>query len=225
MKKISVLLADDHTVVRQGLAALLECEGDLEIVGQAENGRQAVALARETMPEIVVMDVEMPLLNGIEATRQILKYLPQTKIIALSSYGSERCVREMVEAGALGYLVKQTAAGELVHALRQIRESGRFFSTEIPRYIRDSVENRGAAKAAGAGPAHDLTQRESEVLQLVAEGLSNKQVAVELGLSIKTVEKHRQALMDKLNIHQAAGLTRYAIAKGIIGARSTPFQS
>src|SRR6267378_1506800 len=215
MKKIAVLLVDDHTVVRQGLRALLAAEGDIEVISEAENGRQAVMLARKTPPDVVVMDVAMPLLNGLEATRQILKSVPRAKVLVLTSYGDDDCVAQMMDAGASGYLIKQTAANDLLKAIREVRRGNAYFSPVIARRLRDQCRE---AFTTGQSPrkATELTSREGEVLQLIAEGFSNKQIAAELSISIKTVEKHRQQVMNKLNIHDVAGLTRYAIAKGMI---------
>ncbi len=218
MKKISVLLVDDHTVVRQGLRALLQAEEDIEVAGEAENGRQAVAMARKEPPDVIVMDVAMPLLNGLEATRQILKGQTHTKILVLTSYGDDDCVSQLMKAGAAGYLIKQTAANELLKAIREVHRGNAFFSPAIAKRLRDQCRD---AFSTGKGTTGDLTSREAEVLQLIAEGFSNKQIAGELGISIKTVEKHRQQVMNKLNIHDVAGLTRYAISKGMID-RSIP---
>jgi len=219
MKKISVLLVDDHTVVRQGLRALLSAEEDMEVVGEAENGRQAVMLAKKTPPDVVVMDVAMPLLNGCEAPRQILKSLPMTKVLVLSSYGDDECVEQLMQAGASGYLLKQTAANDLLKAIREVKNGNSFFSPVIARRLREHC--RDAFSSLSAKKNGELTSRETEVLQLIAEGFSNKQIAGELGISIKTVEKHRQQVMNKLNIHDVAGLTRHAISKGLV-ERSVP---
>jgi DNA-binding NarL/FixJ family response regulator len=215
MRKISVLLVDDHTVVRQGLRALLSAEEDMEVVGEAENGRQAVMLAKKTTPDVVVMDVAMPLLNGLEATRQILKMLPSTKVLVLTSYGDDECVSQLMDAGASGYLIKQTAANDLLRAIREVQRGNAFFSPAIAKRLRDQCRE---AFTTGMTPrkSGELTSREAEVLQLIAEGFSNKQIAAELNISIKTVEKHRQQVMNKLNIHDVAGLTRYAISKGMV---------
>ena len=215
MRKIGVLLVDDHTVVRQGLRALLAAEEDMEVVGEAENGRQAVMLARKSAPDVVVMDVAMPLLNGLEATRQILKSVPRAKVLVLTSYGDDDCVTQMMDAGASGYLIKQTAANDLLKAIREVQKGNAFFSPSIAKRLRDQCRE---AFTTGQSPrkAGELTSREAEVLQLIAEGFSNKQIAAELAISIKTVEKHRQQVMNRLNIHDIAGLTRYAIAKGLI---------
>jgi DNA-binding NarL/FixJ family response regulator len=213
MKKVGVLLVDDHAVVRQGLRALLEAEGDLSVVGEAENGREAVLLARKALPDVVLMDLAMPGMNGLEATRQILRKVPTAKVLVLTSYGEDDNVNQLMEAGATGYLVKQTAASDLLRAIRQVRDGKAFFSPGIAKRLKqqgvDTCTNGQTGKRAGK-----LTSREAEVLQLVAEGLANKQIASELSISIKTVEKHRQQAMNKLNIHGVAGLTRYAISKG-----------
>jgi DNA-binding NarL/FixJ family response regulator len=220
MKKIGVLLADDHAVVRQGLRALLEAEGDIAVVAEAENGRQALAQAKKFMPDVVVMDVAMPGMNGLEATRQIVRNVPSSKVLVLTSYGDDDCVTQLLEAGATGYLVKQTAAADLLKAIREVHHGNAFFSPSIAKRLR---QQEGEALASGqpAGRTARLTSREAEVLQLVAEGYANKQIAAELCISIKTVEKHRQQAMNKLNIHDIAGLTRYAMAKGWV-ERSTP---
>jgi len=215
MKKISVLLVDDHTVVRQGLRALLQAEEDIEVIGEAENGRQGVMQARKTPPDVVVMDVAMPLLNGLEATRQIIKLVPGTKVLVLTSYGDDECVEQLMRAGAAGYLIKQTAANDLLKAIREVQRGNAFFSPIIAKRLRDQCrESFSAGQPIRKGA--ELTSREAEVLQLIAEGFSNKQIAGELSISIKTVEKHRQQVMNKLNIHDVAGLTRYAITKGMV---------
>jgi len=216
VKLISVLLAEDHTIVREGLRALLEGEEDMEVVGQARTGREAVHLAKQLHPAVIVIDIAMPLLNGLEATRQILRDVPATRILILSAHGEDEYVEQSTLLGARGYLLKQTSADFLVRAIREVNEGKAFFSPEITLRLRHL--ERGALDRAGRlrrGRAH-LTSREVEVLQLIAEGKANKQTAAELGISIKTVEKHRQQIMDKLGLHDTASLTRYAIAAGII---------
>lgn len=220
MKKITVLLVDDHTVVRQGLRALLNTEEDMEVVGEAENGRQAVMLAKKVSPDVVVMDVAMPLMNGLEATRQILRNNPPPKVLVLTSYGDDECVAQLMQAGASGYLIKQTAANDLLKAIREVQRGNAFFSPNIAKRLRDQCRV-AFTTGQSARKSGELTSRESEVLQLIAEGFSNKQIAAELAISIKTVEKHRQQVMNKLNIHDIAGLTRYAISKGMV-ERSAP---
>ena len=214
--KIHVLLADDHTVIREGLRVLIEASGDIKVIGEADTGRQAVALAKKLLPHVVVIDVAMPLLNGLEATRQILREVPTTKVLVLSSYSDDDYVHQLIEAGAMGYLVKQTAAQDLLKAIREAFKGNAFFSPSISKRLldqyRDAFMNGGKIKQETSG----LTSRETEVLQLIAEGYANKQIADELSISVKTVEKHRQQLMEKLNLHDVASLTRYAIAKGIV---------
>jgi DNA-binding NarL/FixJ family response regulator len=220
MKRIAVLLVDDHAVVRQGLRALIEAEGDMVVVREAENGRQAVAQTKKLLPDVVVMDVAMPGMNGLEATRQIVRNVPSAKVLVLTSYGDEDYVAQLLEAGAIGYLVKQTAAADLLRAIREVRGGNKFFSPAIAKRLRQQDREAFLGRQSVSRIAR-LTSREAEVLQLVAEGLANKQIAAELSISIKTVEKHRQQAMNKLNIHDVAGLTRYAIAKGWV-ERSVP---
>lgn len=215
-KPITVLLAEDHTVVRQGLCALLQTDGYFQIVGEARTGREAVELARTLWPEVILMDIALPMLNGLEATRQILQSNPAAKVLILSAHSDDIYVERMIEAGAAGFLEKQTSAEILIRAVREVAAGNTFFSPTIARRRHlDSGWPRGRDGLAKPG-VRKLTSRESKVLQLVAEGLANKQIAATLGISIKTVEKHRQHLMDKLNVHETAGLTRYAIAHGII---------
>ncbi len=222
MKKISVLLVDDHTIVRQGLKALLTQDAGIEVVGEAENGNQAVEMAAKTKPDIVIMDVAMPFMNGLDATRQVLKTLSSTKVLVLSSYGEDDHVQQLIDAGAAGYLLKATAATDLQLAIREIHKGNAFFSPSIVKRQRER-----ARRAFDDGRAHrknmNLTAREAQVLQLIADGRANKQAAAELGISIKTIEKHRQQVMNKLNIHDVAGLTRYAVSKrGMEPAVSAP---
>ena len=216
MKPITVLLAEDHMIVREGLRALLKLETDIKIVGEAENGRQAVALVSQFEPDVVVMDIAMPLLNGLEATRQILQTAPSTKILMLSAHSDDAFVEQVMALGAAGYLIKQTAAHVLPQAIREIHQGRTFFSPSISVRIKNHDRTTPSRGGLPGKKAPLLTSRETEVLQLIAEGKANKQTAVELRISIKTVEKHRQSLMQKLNIHDTAGLTRHAIAAGII---------
>lgn len=215
MKKITLLLVDDHTVVRQGLRALLASQPDIEIIGEAGDGRQAVKLTSELTPDVVLMDLAMPHVNGLEATRQILKSCPSTRILVLSSYGDEECVAQLLKAGAAGYLLKHTAANELPQAIRELRRGNSFFSPAIARHLSYAAKASLHTDRYGRDN-RELTSRETEVLQLVAEGFSNKEAAVKLGISIKTLEKHRQQVMNKLNIHEVAGLTRYAISRRMV---------
>jgi len=214
MKRITILLAEDHMVVREGFRKLLAAEADLEVVGEAQTGRQAVALARKLRPAVVVMDIAMPLLNGLEATRQIRKAIPGAKVLILSAHNDDAYVEQAIAFGAVGFLVKQTFSHDLSRAIREVQNGNTFFSPSIAGRLHNQKSPNGG------GPLKKklarLSSRELEVLQLIAEGKANKQTAAELGISIKTVEKHRQNLMSKLNIHEISGLTRYAIAAGII---------
>jgi DNA-binding NarL/FixJ family response regulator len=216
MHKITVLLADDHTVVRQGLRALLQAEEDVEVIGEADTGRQAVQMTKKHIPDVVVMDIAMPLLNGLEATRQITREVPSTKVLILSSYNDDEYVHQVTETGAAGYLIKQTAANELLKAIREAKKGNAYFSPSISKRLLDHCRDAFMKGTPIKKNGDLLTSREAEVLQLIAEGKANKQIAAELCISIKTVEKHRQQVMNKLNIHDVAGLTRYAISKGII---------
>jgi DNA-binding NarL/FixJ family response regulator len=216
MKRITVLLAEDHQIVREGFRSLLKHERDIEVVGDAETGRQAVALVKKLRPAVVVMDIAMPLLNGLEATRQIRKEFPETRVLILSAHNDDAYVDQMTKLGAAGFLLKQTSSHVLATAIREVQKGKTFFSPSIAKRLqaRDltSTDREGNSKKKN----NRLSSREVEVLQLIAEGKPNKQVAAELGVTFKTVDKHRQHLMSKLDIHDVAGLTRYAIAEGII---------
>jgi DNA-binding NarL/FixJ family response regulator len=215
-KHITVMLAEDHAIVRQGLCALLNADGHFKIVGEARTGREAVEMARTHKPDVILMDIAMPVLNGLEATRQILAANPAAKVLILSAHSDDVYVERMIAAGVAGYLEKQSSAEILTRAIHEIARGKTFFSPAIAKRLANGPakprDREGMVRSNGSR----LTSRESEVLQLVAEGRANKQVAAELGISIKTVEKHRQHVMNKLNIHETAGLTRYAIAQGII---------
>lgn len=213
---ISVLLVDDHNIVRQGLKAVLSAEGDINVLAEAQTGREAVQLAARLRPEIVIMDLAMPLLNGWEATRQILKAAPSARIIILSTYDTDEHIQQAIAAGAAAYLIKQTAAADLVKAIREVRKGNAYFSPAIAQRLREQTCRSLSGEPSSNPRQVELTFREAEVLQLIAEGFANKQIAGELGLSVKTVEKHRQQVMNKLNIHDTAGLVRHAVARGII---------
>ena len=216
MKRITVLLADDHTIVREGFRKMLELEADLEVVGEAQDGRAAIALVKKLRPAVVLMDIAMPLLNGLEATRQVCKEVPATKVIMLSAHSDDAYVTSATESGAVGFLLKQTSSQDVCRAIREVQKGNTFFSPAVSkrhdRLNPPTPDRHGALKKKAA----QLTSREMEVLQLIAEGKANKETASELGISLKTVEKHRQHLMEKLDIHDTAGLTRYAISAGII---------
>jgi DNA-binding NarL/FixJ family response regulator len=215
MKQITVLLAEDHQIVREGFRSLLEHERDIKVVGEAETGRQAVQLTRKLRPAVVVMDIAMPLLNGLEATRQIRKDFPETRVLILSAHSDDAYVEQVAVLGAAGFLLKQTSSHNLATAIREVQKGNTFFSSSISKRVQDR-SRKSAARGGSEKISNRLSSREVEVLQLIAEGKPNKQVAAELGVSFKTVDKHRQHLMSKLDIHDVAGLTRYAIAEGII---------
>lgn len=216
MKRITVLLAEDHMIVREGFRKMLEMEDDLQIVGEAEDGRKAVAMVKKLSPAVVVMDIAMPLLNGLEATRQILKAIPGTRILILSAHSDDAYIQDATDSGAMGFLLKQASAHVLAEGIREVNKGKLFFGPFIAKRLRErerkSLDRAGSPKSRNVR----LSSREMEVLQLIAEGEANKQIAAELGIGIKTVEKHREHLMGKLDIHDTAGLTRYAISAGII---------
>jgi len=215
-KRITVLLAEDHMVVREGFRKMLELEDDFEVVGEAEDGRQAVALVKKLRPAVVVMDIAMPLLNGFEATRKILKAVPGTRILILTAHNDDAYVKNATESGAVGFLLKQASARVLSKGIREVNKGHTFFGPFIAKLLpereRKSLDRAGRSKPRKAG----LTSREMEVFQLIAEGKANKQIAAELGIGMKTVETHRERLIAKLKIHNIAGLTRHAISEGII---------
>lgn len=212
---LKILLVDDHTIVRQGLKALLEAHAGFIIAGEAENGREAVKKAQELSPDIVIMDIAMPVLNGLEATRQIKRALPDTKVLALTMYNDEEYVFQILKSGASGYLIKETAANELITAILSIKSGNPFFSPSISRKIMESYLNEDEDKK-GKGDSDKLTNREKEVLQLIAEGYTNNEIANLMNISVKTVETHRAHVMSKLDIHDVAGLIKYAIKKGLV---------
>lgn len=208
-----VLLADDHQVLRKGLRSLLEAEPSLEVVGEASDGQEAAALAVELAPDLVLMDSSMPILNGAMATRKILSTHPEIKVIALSMHPDHRHVSEMLRAGASAYVLKTCDIEELLHAIEVVRSDRKYVSPEITSemvgyYLR-------GVEAASGRPSGELTGREREVLQLLAEGRSSKEIARLLHVSVKTVGTHRQNIMDKLGVRSVAELTKYAIREGL----------
>ena len=217
MPKIRMLVVDDHQIVRDGLRMLLSAEADFEIVGEATTGRQAVALAEKLKPDVVLMDLAMPLLNGMEATRQITSAIPSAKVIVLSSYADDPHLHQTLIAGAIGYVLKHEAAAQLVKAIRDVQKGNAYFSPAVSRRMQ---KLQGAFPPVHGQPSTtrkvQLSKREAEVFQLIAEGLPSKQIADELSLSIKTVEKHRTSLMAKLNARCVADVVREAVARGAV---------
>ncbi len=210
---IRILLADDHKITRQGLRSLLEQQDDMEVAAEAENGRTAVALVDELLPDVVIMDVTMPDLNGVEATRQIVAKYPDVKVIALSMHSDTLFVTEMLRSGASGYLLKDCAFEEMTRAIRAVMNDKTYLSPSISAVVvEDYLHRLSKADFSASGI---LTDREREVLQLMAEGKSTKQIALKLHISIKTVETHRRQIMNKLDIHTVAELTKYAVRKGL----------
>lgn len=210
---IRILLADDHKITREGLRSLLEKQQDMDVVAEAENGRTAVRLAHELLPNVVIMDVTMPDLNGVEATRQIVGRVPNVKIIALSMHSDSLFVTEMLRSGASGYLLKDCAFDELALAIRAVASGKTYLSPSISGVVVEDYLRR--LTKTGFSSSEVLTDREREVLQLMAEGKSTKQIALKLNISVKTVETHRRQIMNKLDIHTVAELTKYAIRKGL----------
>ena len=215
MKKIRVLIADDHKIVRQGIRKLLEAEPDLEVIDEACDGREAVKKTHQLKPDLVLMDIAMSNLNGLEATRQIKKALPKTKILILTMHKNEEYVLQSLQAGASGYLLKETAVEDLVSAIRSVHKVDSFLSPAVSKTIIKAYLSKN--KATEHPSAFEiLTDREREVLQLIAEGHTNQEIADTLFISIKTVEAHRSNIMRKLDIHDITQLVKYAIKKGIV---------
>ena len=222
MKKITVLLCDDHTILRQGLRKLLEAEADIQVVGEAANGQHSVREAKRLRPDVVVQDLAMPLLNGLEATRQITMELPSAKVLILSAYSDDDYIDHAIRAGAAGYLMKETAGEDLLRAIREIVNGNAFFSPPISRRLLKQWQEKKPDGSSDRTRSTKLTSRQTEILQLIAEGYATKQIADSLSISIKTVEKHRQDLMNMLNIHNIASLTRYAVSSGVVESNRMP---
>lgn len=209
---IKVLLAEDHTIVRKGLRSLLDGEADIQVVGEADDGQQAVEKAQLLLPDMVLMDITMPVLNGLEATRQIKSLHPRIRVVVLTVHSTQEYVFQILQAGGSGYVPKQAAVSELIQAIRTVYQGGSFLS---PSVSRQAVDEYGRLAAAMEDKFDKLTPREREVLQMVAEGRTNLQIANLMHVTIKTVEAHRASLMNKLGLHSIAELTKYAVRKGI----------
>lgn len=214
MTMTRLVLADDHAMMREGLKALIDSRDDMQIVGEADNGRDTVSLAQKKGAHLVVMDVGMPDLNGIEATRQLKQQRPNIKVVALSGHANKQFVREMLQAGAFGYVLKHRATEELLHAISEVMAGNKYLSPDVARGVVDDYIE--LSSSISDNPAFIiLTDREREVLQQIAEGVSTKEIADVLGVSIKTVETHRRNIMEKLDLHSIAELTKYAIREGV----------
>ena len=225
MKKITVLLSDDHTLLREGMRLLLEKESDIQVVGEAANGQESVRETKRLRPDVVVQDLAMPLLNGLGAARQIADEVPSAKVLILSAYSDDQYIEHAIEAGAAGYLMKETVGTDLLRAIREVAKGNAFFSPPIAKRMLKQWQGKSLDGDPVRTKTTLLTSRQTEVLQLIAGGHATKQIAGLLSLSIKTVEKHRQDLMNMLNIHNVASLTRYAVSSGVVESNRLPNQS
>lgn len=217
MKKLRLLIADDHGMIRQGLKSLIETRKDWELCAEAENGRKAVELARQCQPDVAVLDITMPELNGLDATRQIRAALPATHVLILTMHDSDSLAREVLEAGARGYLLKNDAPELLPQAIEALAAGRAFFTSRISDFLFGSLAQPASAKSTEP-PRSRLTPREREIVQLLAEGKSNKETADALGISLNTVETHRKNVMSKLRLRSASDLVRYAIRNKLVEA-------
>jgi two-component system response regulator NreC len=214
MNRIRVLLADDHTILRDGIRALLVDQADIEVIGEAEDGLSTVKMVGKLKPDVVIMDIAMPLLNGLEATRQIQRDHPQVKVLILTMHENEEYIRQVLAAGALGYVLKDAAAHDLLGAIRAVQRGEAVLSPAITRLVIEDYLRWGDIRPADT--SNGLTPREREILQLIAEGYTNKEIAEILSLSVKTIQSHRSNLMGKLDLHDRGELIKYAIQKKII---------
>ncbi len=214
--KTRILIADDHEIVRRGLRALIESQANWEVVGEAVTGREAVELARQFVPQVAVLDVSMPEMNGLEATRQILKALPQTEVLILTMHESEQVVREVLDSGARGYVLKSDAGRDLISAVEALRQRRPFFSSRVSEMLLQNYRGRQERPIGSDPPRSRLTAREREIVQLLAEGKTNKEVASSLNISIKTAETHRTNIMNKLDLHSVTELVRYAVRNNMV---------
>lgn len=221
IKTVRVLLVDDHAIVRAGLRALLEAAGDIQVIGEAENGHEGVGAAHRLRPDVVLLDLGMPQLNGIQAARQIIRAAPRAKVLVLSAYTDEQHVREAMAVGVAGYVLKQSAGTDLLEAIRETAGGGAYFSPGVPNHmVKHLRESWDRGRETTSKPP--LSERHAAVLQLIAEGYCTKQIAALLFISKKTAEKHRCDLMKKLNIHKVASLTRHAVSMGVIESNRLP---
>ncbi len=217
---IKVILADDHVVVRKGLATLIESEMDIEVIGEVSDGKEAIELTREAKPDVVIMDISMPNLNGLEATRRIKSEMPEVRVLALTVHSDDEYIFRILRAGASGYLLKKTAPDELISAIRTLHGGGAYLGSSISESVVQAFRERPSPWEAES-KYDELTDREREILQLIAEGNTTKDIAEKLYISTNTVSTHRKNLMEKLGIHSIAGLTQYAIQKGLVEVEAT----
>lgn len=215
MNKIRIVLADDHTIVRTGLRVLLERQSNLAVVGEASNGREVIDVVEQELPDVVLMDIAMPLLNGIEATERIVSGWPKTAVIVLSMHSDEAYVLRALKAGARGYLLKDSAQADLIQAIEAVTAGKAFFSPAVSKVLADDYLRQMRQRGI-VDPYDLLSTREREILQLIAEGRSSKEIASHLGLSVYTVDTHRANVLQKLNVHSTAELILYAVRKGVI---------
>jgi DNA-binding NarL/FixJ family response regulator len=218
MEPLRVLVADDHEVVRKGLRSLLEEQPGWQVVGEASDGREAVTKTRELKPSVVVLDISMPSLNGLEATRQIVRADPRAKVLILSMYESDPVIREVLEAGARGFLLKTDTSRDLISAVEAVHHNRTSFTPKVAQMVLDGYLEAAEKPEDRATTKDRLTPRQREIVQLLAEGMSSKEVAAALGLSVKTAETHRANIMQRLNCHSISELVRYAVRNGIIQA-------
>ena len=214
MQKIRVLVVDDHTIVRDGICALLALVGDIEVVGEAANGSDALKLVEQLKPDVVLMDMAMPIMGGLEATRRISREFPRTRVLVLTQYDDKEYVFPVIEAGASGFISKAAASSELASGIRSIYQGDSYLSPSVARLLIEDYQRGG--RLVGCDPYDELTDRERDILKLVAEGHSTQDIASMLAISLKTVEGHRTSLMAKLSIHNRIELVKYALRKGII---------
>jgi len=213
-KTIRILLVDDHPVVRKGMSSCLSSQSHLQIVGEAVNGQEAIARAKELKPDIILMDIDMPTMTGLEATRLLRKDCPDVKVLILSVHTNRQYVLQIIQSGAQGYVLKDASPADLVRAIESVQSGVAFFSPDISQIVLNQYLTE-ATEGDGEGASNRLTSREKEVLGMIAEGQSNKEMANHLGVGVRTIETHRERVMDKLSIHTVAGLTKYAITNGI----------
>ncbi|MFQ5965814.1 MAG: response regulator [Candidatus Scalinduaceae bacterium] len=216
MSKTSVLLADDHPIVRKGIKALLDVQDDINVIGEAKDGREAIEKAKQMVPDLVIIDIMMPDLNGIEALREIKRAIPETKVLVLTMYDDEDFINQTLQSGASGYLLKESAVSDLISAIEAIMKGDTFLSPRVSNVLVKDFIGHGVTKNSKDLNPSLLTKREREILQLLAEGNSNKEIAHKINLSIRTVDSHRASIMGKLHIHDITGLVKYAIKKNLI---------